>query len=31
MRHSDLFFALHMHIDMTRTRLAALQPLDSAT
>jgi hypothetical protein len=34
MRHSDLFFALLMHIDMTRTRLAArlaaLQRLDSA-
>jgi hypothetical protein len=23
MRHSDLFFSLLMHIDMTRTRLAA--------
>jgi hypothetical protein len=23
MRHSDLFFALLMHIDMTRTRLAS--------
>jgi hypothetical protein len=23
MRHSDLFFVLHMHIDMTRTRLAS--------
>lgn len=34
MRHSDLFFSLLMHIDMTRTRLAArlsaLQRLDSA-
>jgi hypothetical protein len=34
MRHSDLFFALLMHIDMTRTRLvarsAALQRLNSA-
>jgi hypothetical protein len=34
MRHSDLFFALLMHIGMTRTRvaerLAALQRLDSA-
>ena len=34
MRHSDLFFALLMHIDMTRTRLAArlvaLQRLDTA-
>jgi hypothetical protein len=34
MRHSDLFFALLMHIDMTRTRLVArsatLQRLNSA-
>jgi len=34
MRHSDLFFSLLMHIDMTRSRLAArlgaLQRLDSA-
>jgi uncharacterized protein len=34
MRHSDVFFALLMHIDMTRTRLAAraaaLQRLNSA-
>jgi len=34
MRHSDLFFSLLMHIDMTRTRLtarsAALQRLNSA-
>jgi hypothetical protein len=34
MRHSDAFFALLMHLDMTRTRLAArsaaLQRLDSA-
>jgi len=34
MRHSDLFFSLLMHIDMTRTRFAArlatLQRLDSA-
>lgn len=34
MRHSDMFFSLLMHIDMTRTRLAArlaaLQRLDSA-
>ena len=34
MRHSDAFFALLMHIDMTRTRLAvrlgALRGLDTA-
>ena len=34
MRHSDVFFALFMHIDMTRTRLAAraaaLQRLNAA-
>jgi TRAP-type uncharacterized transport system substrate-binding protein len=34
MRHSDLFFSLFMHIDMTRTRLAsrlrALRGLDTA-
>jgi hypothetical protein len=30
MRHSDLLFSLLMHIDMTRTRSAALQRLNTA-